>query len=150
LLGFVAWTNSHSLDLNSTYTTNLPTVNVVALRTNKYERGRANLVVFNWQSNSVVNVDLSNIGLNQGQSFEVRDVQNYFGTPLLTTNYNAAHPTISIPLTMTNVTAVTGGVENNYYINPNIHTASLFNAFVVLPIVSDTGLIPPTGFRILP
>jgi len=137
LLSFAAWINSHGFDVNSTCTTNLPTANFVTLRTNKYERGRANLVVFNWESNNTVNVDISSLGLAQGQRFEVRDVQNYFGTPVLTAKYAAAHSTISIPLTMTNVTAVTGGVENNYAINPNIHTASLFNAFVVLPLAKS-------------
>ena len=150
-LSFGGWTNTYGFDLNSSYTTNLPTANVVVLRTNKYELGRANLVVFNWESNSIVNVDISSLGLAQGQRFEVRDVQNYLGTPVLTTNYDAAHPTIAIPLTMTNVTTITGGIDTtDAYFNPNIHTASLFNAFVMLPLGSKAGLLPPTDLRVRP
>jgi hypothetical protein len=131
-LSFVVWTNIHGYDLNSTYTTNLPTVNTVSLRTNKYEVGRANLVVFNWESNSVVNVDVSGLGYTQGQRFEVRDAQNYLGTPVLTTNYNAATPTIRIPLTETNITSVFGYIAGKFTFDPNIHTAPLFNAFVLM------------------
>jgi len=149
LIGFSAWTNVHGFDRNSTYTTNLPTANVVSLRTNKYERGRAHLVIFNWESNSTANVDVSGVGFINGQRFEVRDTQAYFGTPVLTTNYDAAHPTILIPLTMTNITEVTGGVEGNYTINPNIHTASLFNAFVILPS-EETRPTPPAGLSVKP
>jgi hypothetical protein len=149
-LSFVAWTNIYGFDLNSSHTTNLPTANVVDVRPNKYEVGRGHIVVFNWQSNSIVSVDISSLGLTNGQRFEVRDAQNYLGTPVLTINYNAAQPVISLPLTMTNVTAVTGGVEHNYTFNPNVHTASLFNAFVVLPIYSSLGTAPPppTGLKV--
>lgn len=150
LLSFSYWTNVHGFDHNSTYTTNLPPANVVILRTNKYEIGRANLAVFNWESNNTVNVDISSVGLTQGQGFEVRDVQNYLGTPVLATNYDAAHSTIVIPLTMTNISEVTGGVEANYTFNPNIHTASLFNVFVIRPLQSGGGLTPPPGFRVVP
>jgi hypothetical protein len=151
LLSFVAWTNSWGFDVNSTYTTNLPTTNVVKVRPNKYEVGRGHIVVFNWQTNSTISVDISSLGLTNGQRFEVRDAQNYFGTPCITTNYNVAQPTINLPLTLTNITAVTGGVENNYNINPNIHTSPLFNAFVVLPKSTSLGtaLLPPTGLAVV-
>jgi hypothetical protein len=45
LLSFSAWKSAHGFDLNSTYSTNLPTRSVIVLRRNKYEPGRANLVV---------------------------------------------------------------------------------------------------------
>ena len=120
--GWSDWKSKTLWDAHSAYIpTNCPTQNVTILRTNKYERGRAHLVVFNWESNSTINVDISNVGLAQGQSFEVRDVQNYLGTPVIMTNFDAAHPTISIPLTLTNVTPLIGDVVHLRY-GPNTHT----------------------------
>lgn len=153
-LGFVNWTNTYGFDLNSTYTTNLPTANVVVVRPNKYEVGRGHIVVFNWQSNSTVSVDISSLGLTNGQRFEVRDAQNYLGTPCLTTNYNAAQPTISLPLTLTNMTVLTSVGDINpatFPSNPDVHTSPLFNVFVVLPIHTSLGtaLLPPTGFKVV-
>jgi len=138
-LTFATWTNTYGFDLNSSYTTNLPTANVVAIRTNKYEIGRAHIAVYNWQSNSTANVNLSGVGLTHGQRFEVRDAQDFLGTPILTTNYNASSPAIDISLLNTNVTSVTGGIEGNFVFNPNVHTAPLFNAFVILPLTQAVG-----------
>jgi len=147
-LSFVYWQKSHGFDLKSAYTTNMPTANAVMLRTNKYELGRANLAVFNWQSNITVSVNLSGAGLTNGQRFEVRDVQDYFGTPVLITNYSAASPVVEIPLTNTNVTELSGiiGVPG---FDPNVHTASLFNTFVILPR-AQAGPRPPTELRVQP
>jgi hypothetical protein len=154
LLSFYAWTNVHGFDLNSTYSTNLPSTNVVIVRPNKYETGRGHVVIFNWQSNSVANVDISSLGLTDGQRFEVRDAQNYLGTPCITTNYSAAQPVLGFPLTLTNMTPLTpvGDINPATFPsgNPDIHTASLFNAFVLLPLVSGTGLLPPTALRFVP
>lgn len=136
-LTFGQWTNTYGFDLDSTYATNLPTANVVVLRTNKYEIGRSHVVVLNYESNSTATVNLANSGLSNGQQFEVRDSQNFLGDPVLSTAYNESQPDVIIPLTMTNVTAITGEIENRFSENPNVHTASLFNAFVILP-VGDT------------
>lgn len=142
-----SWSQWHTngLDANSTYTTNLPTTNVVVVRTNKYERGRAHIIVYNWESNSVVNVDISGIGLSQGQRFEVRDVQNYFGTPALKGTYDPASPSITVPLTLTNC-AVFVGTQTHMLHDPNVHTPSLFNTFVIMP--SGKALLPPIGFHV--
>jgi len=147
-LTFTAWTNTYGFDANSTYTTNMPSSNVSFLRTNKYEVGRAHLVVFNWQSNSTVNVDLSGIGLAHGQRFEVRDAQDFLGTPVLTANYNASSPSIDISLLNTNISEVTGQIENQFTFNPNVHTAPLFNAFVILPLSQPSGHATANSARV--
>jgi hypothetical protein len=158
---FRLWTNTYGFDLNSSFTTNLPTANVVVVRPNKYEVGRGHIVIFNWQSNSTVSVDISSLGLTNGQPFEVRDVQNYLGTPCITTNYNASQPALVLPLTLTNMTVLTPvgdiklgpfGPDLNFPLyDPDVHTSPLFNAFVVLPVNSPPGTVlpPPTGVRIL-
>jgi hypothetical protein len=155
LLSFAAWTNSWEYDVNSTYTTNLPTANVVKVLPNKYEVGRGHIVVFNWQTNSTASVDISSLGLTNGQRFEVRDAQNYLGTPCITTNYNVSQPTLTLPLTLTNMTVLTPIGDINYAEwpnnNPDVHTSPLFNAFVVLPKSTSLGtaLLPPTGLAVV-
>ena len=57
--------------------------------------GRANIAIYNWDRLPSVNVDLSTAGLGIGQSFEIRDVQNYFGAPVVRTTYTGvcgSHP----------------------------------------------------------
>lgn len=129
-LSFAKWQSTHGYDLNSTYTTNLPTTDTfTVLRTNKYERGRCHIIAINWRTNSSVNVNLSTSGLTNGQPFTVRDSQNYFGDPVYSNVFIAASPTISIPLTMTDMSPATVPLES-----ARTHTESLFNVFVVTPV----------------
>lgn len=57
------------------------------VRPNYYERGRANIIVLNWDKAPTVDVDISGIGLVPGIAFEVRDVQSFFGTPVVLDTY---------------------------------------------------------------
>ena len=56
-----------------------PTNTVVRVRPNRYEQGRANIVILNWAHQSTVAVDISQIGLTIGDAYEIRNVQDYFG-----------------------------------------------------------------------
>lgn len=133
---FGRWTNTYGFDLNSTYSTNLPTVNVVVIRTNKYEPGRAHIAIYNWASNTTATVNLAGVGLQENQRFEIRDVQDYFGTPeIAPTWFKTASPTVSLSLTRTNVTTPVGTITHMAE-DPLKHTAYLFNCFVVLPLGS--------------
>lgn len=135
-------------EANGVFHTNTwPKTNAIVLRTNKYESGRANLVIYNWLTNSTVTVDISGIGLQHGQRIEVRDVQNYFGTAAVTTTYDTARPTITVPLTLTKATSLIG-TQTHFRRDPNLHTSSLFNAFVILPM--DNNLNPASNLRRLP
>jgi hypothetical protein len=69
---------------------------LVFLRTNRYERGRANLGVFNWAKAPTVDVDLSQVGLTNGEPFEVRVVQDYLGSRIVATNDGSA---LRLPMT---------------------------------------------------
>ncbi len=68
----------------------------VFVRRNRYVQGRGNVAVFNWERRSSVRLDLSDLGLHTGEPFEIRDVRNYFGEPLLTSIYGAS--SIELPL----------------------------------------------------
>jgi hypothetical protein len=68
---------------DNTYLTAEPTVTRVFVRGNKYEPGRANIVVYNWAHQATVDVDASGV-LAPGTPFEVRRAQDWFGAPALT------------------------------------------------------------------
>lgn len=72
----------------------LSTTKVVVLP-NKYEAGRAFIVVYNFALQAAVDVDLSGV-LMTAHKFEIRNVQDAFGTPLVSGTY--AGGTVSIPM----------------------------------------------------
>jgi hypothetical protein len=65
------------------------------VRPNKYERGRAHIVIYNWGRQAAVAVDVS-AALRVGDRYEVRNVQDTFGAPVAGGTY--AGGTISLPM----------------------------------------------------
>ncbi|HYO82941.1 MAG TPA: right-handed parallel beta-helix repeat-containing protein [Bryobacteraceae bacterium] len=59
-----------------------PGNNRIFVRPNRWEPGRAHVVVYNWERRQSVNVSLGDIGLRTGELFEVRDMQNLGGRPV--------------------------------------------------------------------
>ena len=72
-----------------------PTTPRVFVRPNKYEPGRATIVVYNWGHRPSVSVDVSS-ALRVGARFELRNVQDLFGPPVLSGAY--AGGTIEVPM----------------------------------------------------
>jgi hypothetical protein len=66
------------------------------VRPNKYEPGRATIVVYNWGHRPTVSVDVSST-LRVGARFELRNVQDLFGPPVLSGAYSGG--TVDIPMT---------------------------------------------------
>lgn len=64
----------------------LPTSTKVVVRRNPYEAGRANIVVYNWGRLGSVSADLSTV-LASGERFAVYNVQDLFGTPVVSGTY---------------------------------------------------------------
>ena len=125
---FSEWQQMTGFDSNSKQI-GLPTENYVAVRPNKYEPGRANIIVYNWEDQPSVSVDLRPSRLQMGGSFEIRDAQNFFGPPVLTGTWNGTP--IEIPMNLTEVAPIYGNVTHF----KNKHTSSMFNVFVLLPVV---------------
>jgi len=121
-------------DSGSTSSGNYPTGVRVIVRPNKYEQGRANIIVLNFDKNSSVSVDLSNSGLTGGQSYEIRDAQNFFGGPVVTGTYNGG--SVTLPMNLSNVSPMVN------YTTP-AHTSPEFGAFVVLPTSGATSNTVP-------
>ncbi len=77
---FAGW-QSVGYDRNSTYERRpgkRPEGTWAFLRPNIYDPNRATLVLFNWDRQDSLTVDLSGLGMQQGELFELRNVQNYF------------------------------------------------------------------------
>ncbi len=102
---------------NSTY----PSGTKIFVRPSKYESGKANITIFNWDKKPTVSVDLSNV-LKSGDQYEIRDSQNYFGNPVASGTYTGG--SISIPMKLT---AIAQAVAS-----PAVtHTSEEFGAFIV-------------------
>jgi hypothetical protein len=78
------------------------------IRPNRYEPGRAHLIIYNWELREQLSVDLSSI-LSVGAAYELRDAQNYFGEPVLKGIYQGEP--VTLPLKLRQVAAPVGKVE---------------------------------------
>lgn len=113
------------------YRDDRPPVPAVFVRPNRYERGRGHVAVFNWNRSATVRVDLSALPLRRGEAFEVRDVRNYAGAPVVTGRGGTA----AIDLPMPRLPGATG-----------VDEPVEFAAFVVLPRRgASRPVTPPAG-----
>lgn len=130
VFNFTDW-RARGFDLNSSYQSSAPNQNFVAVKPNRYEKGRANIVVYNWQNLQSVVVDLGTTGLKEGQRYQVRDAQNFFGPVVASGVYRSAGAdrSVSLPMNLTEVSAIPGMTHHS-----NTHTPVEFNVFVVIPV----------------
>ena len=112
-----------------------PTGVKVFVRKNEYERGRANVTVYNWDHAAAASVPLDGV-LDRGTNYEVRNAQNFFGPPVLTGTYDGS-PLI-VPLNGL-VAAVPVGWPAPPATGPD------FQAFVVLPVRPPASGKPPAA-----
>ncbi|MFN2570652.1 MAG: Ig-like domain-containing protein [Gemmatimonadales bacterium] len=101
----------------------LPTTTKVVVRANPYEKGRANIAVYNWSQQGSVDIDLSGI-VPAGASYEIRNVQTLFGAPVVSGTYRGG--TVTLPMR-----AVTPPVPTGMASSHAPSTGTAFNAYVV-------------------
>ncbi len=123
---------------NNTYYSSRPTSNSIFVRPNRYEKGRANITVYNWTNSSSVEVDVSSV-LNAGDSYEVKDAQNYLGPAIASGTYQGGN--IAIPMTSTAVAQPIGDLAY-----PAKHTPIEFGAFVLKRPGAPVYLEPPDNY----
>jgi hypothetical protein len=102
-----------------------PSTSQVFIRKNKYEPGRAFITVYNFGQQGSVSVNLSSV-LAGGQAFEIRNVQNFFGSAIVSGTYNGG----SVTLPMTGV-APPPRLGRSTPTPPR--TGPYFDVFVVVP-----------------
>jgi hypothetical protein len=122
---FAAWQTATGLGGNDAVVAGLPTLTQVFLRPNKYEPGRAFIVVFNFGNESAVGVNVSHI-VTTGDHYEVRNVQDvYAATPVVSGTYSGG--LITIPM---------GGVQPPQPIGRATHAPRTGPAFDVFLLTS--------------
>jgi hypothetical protein len=107
----------------------------VFVRPNRYVRGRGHVALFNWARERRLRLDLSSLGLRAGEPFEVRDVRNYFGEPLVRTTYRSGW--LDLPLDRMGAAST----EADGPARP-----PEFGAVVVVPLGPDTAARPWAPF----
>jgi len=118
------WRNRTSFDAEGTYNKGQPRGTEVFVRPNKYEPGRANVVVFNWDKASTVDVDLKN-AMQPGTAFRIVRATDFYGEPVVRGTYDGA--AIKLPMIAKPSPAPVGMAI------PLPPTEPEFGAFVVLP-----------------
>lgn len=108
-----------------------PSTNKVVVRPNQYESGRANITIYNWQNLGTVSVPVSGI-LNSGDTYQLRNVQDYF-SDIITGTYNGSG---SISVSMTGRT-----IAKPLKYNAPASSFPEFGGFVLLK--TGTGPTPP-------
>ena len=123
---FPVWQRTTRLDMASTEqvtTTGRPTGTAVFVRKNRYEEGRANIVVYNWDEQDTIEANVGQV-LDPGMAYEVRDVLNYLGAPVVQGVYDG-QPLV-IPMVGLSVVAPHGNAPTH----PS-HPGPVFGVFVV-------------------
>ena len=87
------WQHATGLGASDHVEGTVPATTEVFVKPNKYEAGRAYVVVYNWGHNSSVSADLSGV-LRSGQRYEVRNVQDIFGAPVASGTYSGGGITL--------------------------------------------------------
>ena len=119
-----------------------PDRNFTAVRPNKFRHGSCNVYVANFLDAASVPVDLSQCGLADGASYEVRSIYDYMGKPVGSGTFSAAAPRVDFPMTpaanpiANSVGHLEGGAPGSYPDMTHSLTkpgGNIFrNAFVVL------------------
>lgn len=123
-MNWAAWRGATGFESGSQFSAGAPSGVWVFLNRNRYEPHRGHLVVYNWNHQSTVDVDLSSF-VADGASFEIRDVQNYHSAPVVSGRYTGR--TVALAMTNVAVEQPLGHVPNS----PG-HTAPEFAVFVVI------------------
>lgn len=140
---FARWRQKVGLDANSRYAADAPAGGEgprVFLRPNRYEAGRAHIVVFNRGAHERVAVDLGGL-LSAGQQFEIRDAQNFHAAPVVRAVYDGGP--VWLPLKLSETAAPVGRVEK-----APLHTAPELAVFVLSPrgpSPASAPVRPPSG-----
>jgi hypothetical protein len=118
------WRSKSTLDADSHFSPGSPHGVWAFVRPNRYEPGRANIAIYNWNLDRTVSIDVAGI-VPDGASYEIRDAENFYGPPVVSGKFNGQH--IKIPMTGLEPAEPNGDVPT-----PPVHTAPEFGAFVLL------------------
>lgn len=122
--GFATWKAQTGFRNPGRYAGSAAPPNRVAVRPNKYEAGRANIIVYNWEQRSTVSVDVSSV-LNVGDRYVVQNVQDFYGPPAASGRYDGS--ALQVPMA-----GVTPPAPIGRAYTPAPVTGPTFNVFVLM------------------
>jgi hypothetical protein len=142
------WSATNSItggfDTHSTYQEGWPTNYLkVSVQQYDYDSNRWNIAVVSTSAQTNTTIALSDYGFATGDGYQLVDAQNW---PAVVASGKYASGTISLPLNLTNVSAIPG-VTHFTNEHTNVKNPGLFNAFVLRRIPRPT---PPTGLAVVP
>ena len=120
---FANWKAVSGLGATDQATPGQPAVPQIFVRPNQYEPGRGHVVVYNWSGQPTVSVSLANV-VAVGAHYEVRNVQDVFGAPILSGTYGGG--SVGFPMTGVTPPAPIGGSPRS-----PIRTSPYFDVFLV-------------------
>jgi hypothetical protein len=121
---FADWKKKTGFDADSSCNAGHLTGTKIFIRPNRYEPGRANIVVYNWDNSHKVAVDVRSV-LDVGAAYEVRNAEDFFSPPVLTGTFDGQ----PLPLPMTGLTVS----KPMAALRTPPPTGPTFNVFVLLP-----------------
>ena len=124
--GFGTWKSQTGFSNPGGYSGSGTPPNLVVVRPNQYEAGRANIIIYNWALQGTVSVDLTGV-LQPGVGYVVKNAQNFFGAAAASGVYGGG----SITLPMAGLTAA--APVGRSYTSPPV-TGPAFQVFVVMVV----------------
>jgi hypothetical protein len=124
--GFQAWQQLTGMGATDRAVLSPPAEPRVFLRPNRYEPGRANVVIYNWSQQGAVPVDLSSI-LRVGDYFEIHSVQDLFGAAVESGLYDGGP--VDVPMAGVTPVVPIGGSPS-----PPPQTGPDFGVFIVTSV----------------
>jgi hypothetical protein len=121
---FADWKKNAGYDSDSSCSAGQLSGTKVFVRPNRYEPGRANIAIYNWDNSDTVMVDIRNV-LDVGAAYEVRNAQDFFATPVLTGTFDGQP--LKLPMTGLSVAKPMADLRTPAPTGPT------FNVFVLLP-----------------
>jgi len=121
---FADWKKNTGFDSSSSCNPGRTSGTKIFLRPNRYEPGRANIVVYNWDNSPRVAVDVRPV-LDLGTAYEVRNAEDFFSPPVLTGTFDGQP--LQLPMTGLTVAKPMAALRTPPPTGPT------FNVFVLLP-----------------
>jgi hypothetical protein len=109
-MGFAEWQALTGLGTGDQATVAAPTEPRIFVRPNRYESGRAHIVVFNWPRQAAVAVSLAGV-LQAGDRYEIRNVQDIYGPPVVSGTFDGG--AVIVPMSGVEPPAPIGRVAPN-------------------------------------
>lgn len=123
---FAQWTNATGYDSASSCSPGVLHGTRVFVRPNRYDPGRANIIVYNWDNLSQVSVDLRNV-LALGTAYEIRNAEDFFSPSVLKGTFDGKPVTLPMnglsvakPMTDLRTPQATGPLFNVFILLSNI------------------------------